>query len=132
MLISRLAHCPPTPELHADRVTGRHRDRSPAELNQTNGVIYSESTVRISARSPTAPVPTPFLFGEHARTNLMTYDPGFALSDSPWNSGRIYDTMFATWYPPNVGLSSGNDGTVNSIVSGSFYPETATSQHPAA
>jgi prepilin-type N-terminal cleavage/methylation domain-containing protein/prepilin-type processing-associated H-X9-DG protein len=99
-----------------------------AELGQINGVIYNESAVRIS--SITDGTSNTLFFAEHARTNLMTYDPGFALSDGQWNSGRIYDTMFATWYPPNVGLSGGNAGSVTNIIQGGFYPETATSQHP--
>jgi prepilin-type N-terminal cleavage/methylation domain-containing protein/prepilin-type processing-associated H-X9-DG protein len=101
---------------------------NPAELNQTNGVIFNESAIRISAI--TDGTSNTMLFAEHARTNLMVYDPGFALSDGQWNSGRIYDTMFATWYPPNVGLSGSNSGTVAGIIAGGFYPETATSQHP--
>lgn len=101
---------------------------SPAELNQTNGVIYNESSVSISGI--TDGTSNTFLFGEHARTNLMTYDPGFALSDGQWNSGRIYDSMFATCYPPNVRLTGSNSGSVTAIVNGGFYPETATSQHP--
>jgi prepilin-type N-terminal cleavage/methylation domain-containing protein/prepilin-type processing-associated H-X9-DG protein len=101
---------------------------SAAELNQLNGVIYNESTVPVSAI--TDGTSNTLLFAEHARTNLMTYDPGFALSDGQWNSGRIYDTLFATWYPPNVGLSGSNSGTVAAIIQGGFYPETATSQHP--
>ena len=91
-------------------------------------MIYNDSVVAISAI--TDGTSNTFLFGEHARTNLMTYDPGFALSDGQWNSGRPYDTLFATWYPPNVGLSGGNAGSVTAIVNGGFYPETATSQHP--
>ena len=59
----------------------------------------------------------------------MAYDPGFALSDGQWNSGRYYDTLFATWYPPNVGLSAETPART-AIVNGGFYPETATSQHP--
>jgi prepilin-type processing-associated H-X9-DG protein len=101
---------------------------SPAELNQTNGVIFNESSVKIA--EVTDGTSNTFLFGEHARTNLMIYDPAFALSDGQWNSGRIYDTMFATWYPPNVGLYGSNAGSAAAIVKGGFYPETATSQHP--
>jgi prepilin-type N-terminal cleavage/methylation domain-containing protein/prepilin-type processing-associated H-X9-DG protein len=100
---------------------------SPAELAQTNGVIFNESTITISGI--TDGTSNTFLFGEHARTNLMTYDPSFAMSDGQWNSGRTYDSMFAAYYPPNVGLS-GNSGTVASIVKGGFYAVTATSQHP--
>ena len=73
-----------------------------------NGVFYAFSVTRLA--TITDGTSNTFLFGEHARTNLMTYDPGFAMSDGQWNSGRIYDTMFATWYPPNVGLTGSNSG----------------------
>jgi prepilin-type N-terminal cleavage/methylation domain-containing protein/prepilin-type processing-associated H-X9-DG protein len=109
-------------------VTYQQSFNSPAELAQTNGVIFNESTITISAI--TDGTSNTFLFGEHARTNLMTYDPGFALSDGQWNSGRTYDTMFSTWYPPNVGIAGSNSGTVANIVNGGFYAVTATSQHP--
>jgi prepilin-type N-terminal cleavage/methylation domain-containing protein/prepilin-type processing-associated H-X9-DG protein len=108
-------------------VTYQNSFNNPAELGQTNGVIFNESAVAIA--SVTDGTSNTMLFAEHARTNLMVYDPGFALSDGQWNSGRIYDTMFSTWYPPNVGLS-GNGGSASSIIKGGFYPETATSQHP--
>jgi prepilin-type processing-associated H-X9-DG protein len=100
----------------------------PAEFASLNGVIYNDSSVAISGI--TDGTSNTFLFGEHARTNLMVYDPGFALSDGQWNSGRYYDTLFATWYPPNVGLSGSNAGSAGAIVKGGFYPQTATSQHP--
>jgi prepilin-type processing-associated H-X9-DG protein len=100
----------------------------PAEFASMNGVIYNDSTINISAIADGTS--NTFLFGEHSRTNLMKYDPSFAGSDGQWNSGRNYDTLLATWYPPNVGLSGGNDGSTTAIVKGGFYPETATSQHP--
>ena len=101
----------------------------PAEFAALNGVIYNDSTVRIA--DITDGTSNTFLFGEHARTNLAIYDPSFALSDGQWNSGRPYDTMFSTWYPPNVGLNGGgNSGNAAAIVKGGFYPEAATSQHP--
>jgi prepilin-type N-terminal cleavage/methylation domain-containing protein/prepilin-type processing-associated H-X9-DG protein len=100
----------------------------PAEYAQINGVIYNDSSV--SQSQITDGSNNTFLFGEHARTNLMTYDPSFALSDGQWNSGRPYDTLFSTWYPPNVGLSGANVGSTAAIVKGGFFPETATSQHP--
>ena len=56
--------------------------------------------------------------------------PGLRASDGQWNSGRIYDTMFATWYPPNVGIGGGTSGSAAQIISGGFYPDTASSQHP--
>ena len=109
-------------------VTYQNSFNSPAELGQINGVIYNESAVPIASISDGTS--NTLSFAEHARTNLMIYDPGFAGSDGQWNSGRIYDTMFATWYPPNVGLTGGSAGSANAIIQGGFYPETATSQHP--
>jgi prepilin-type N-terminal cleavage/methylation domain-containing protein/prepilin-type processing-associated H-X9-DG protein len=101
---------------------------SPQELAQTNGVIFNESTVRISTIIDGTS--NTMLFAERARTNLLTYDPGFALSDGQWNSGRPYDTIVSTWYPPNVGLGGSNSGNTAAIVKGGFYPYAASSQHP--
>ena len=101
---------------------------NPGELASLNGVIYNDSSVAIS--QITDGTSNTFLFGEKSRTNMLTYDPGYALSDGQWNSGRYYDTMVSTWYPPNVGLSGGGAGTVANIVSGGEYPLTASSQHP--
>ncbi|HEY2159512.1 MAG TPA: DUF1559 domain-containing protein [Isosphaeraceae bacterium] len=101
---------------------------SPGELAQTNGVIFNESSVPISAI--TDGTSNTFLFGEHAKTNQITYDPGFALSDGQWNSGRNYDTMVSTFLGPNPGIGTTNEGGTAQIVSGGFYPESATSQHP--
>jgi prepilin-type N-terminal cleavage/methylation domain-containing protein/prepilin-type processing-associated H-X9-DG protein len=99
-----------------------------AEFGQLNGVIYNDSSVPISAI--TDGTSNTFLFGEHSKTNQVTYDPGFAVSDGQWNSGRYYDTLISTWYPPNVGTGSTNAGSVASIVSGGNYPVSASSQHP--
>jgi prepilin-type N-terminal cleavage/methylation domain-containing protein/prepilin-type processing-associated H-X9-DG protein len=100
-----------------------------AEFGQMNGVIYNDSSVGIN--TITDGTSNTFLFGEHSKTNQITYDPGFALSDGQWNSGRNYDTLISTWYPPNVGSGGGtNAGSAASIVSGGNYPVTASSQHP--
>ncbi len=100
----------------------------PGEFAQLNGMVYSDSSTAISA--VTDGTSNTFLFGEHARTNLMIYDPGYALSDGMWNSGRSYDTHFVTWYPPNVGLAGSNAGSVTTIIGNGNYPVTASSQHP--
>ena len=61
----------------------------------------------------------------------MTYDPGFALSDGQWNSGRIYDTLFATWYPPNVGLvRRATPAPPPPSSAGASIPRPRRSQHP--
>ena len=101
---------------------------SPAELAQTNGVIFNESTVTIAGI--TDGTSNTFLFGEHAKTNQVTYDPGFALSDGQWNSGRPYDTMVSTFYAPNPGIGTSSEGSTAAIVSSGFYPYSASSQHP--
>ena len=43
-----------------------------------------------------------FMFGEHSKGHLYLLDPGYAVSDNCWNSGRWYDTLFATIYPVNL------------------------------
>jgi prepilin-type N-terminal cleavage/methylation domain-containing protein/prepilin-type processing-associated H-X9-DG protein len=101
---------------------------SPGEYTQLNGVIYCDSIVTIAQISDGTS--NTFLFGEHARTNLQIYDPGYALSDGQWNSGRPYDTMVCTFYPPNPGLSGGNVGTAANVIKTGFYPYSASSQHP--
>ena len=47
------------------------------------------------------------MFGEHSKGLLYKLDPGYAVSDNSWNSGRWYDTLFATLYPLN--LETGNN-----------------------
>ena len=101
---------------------------NPAELDQTNGVIFNESSVPISAI--TDGTSNTFLFGEHAKTNQITFDPGFAVSDGQWNSGRNYDTMVSTYLGPNPGIGSTNEGGAANIIKGGFYPEAAEQPAP--
>jgi len=93
-----------------------------AEWDQINGVIYNDSSVRISAI--TDGTSNTFLFGEHSKGRLYVYDPDFAVSDGSWNSGRYYDTMLSTYYPPNVGLNGTNAGNFSY-----FFPLAASGYH---
>ena len=89
-----------------------------------NGVIYNDSTVKISAI--TDGTSNTFLFGEHSKALLFKLDPGYAISDNSWNSGRWYDTLFATLYPLNQG--NGNNTALKS--DSYFFPTVAGSLHP--
>ena len=96
-------------------------------LGQFNGVIYNDSTVKIAAI--TDGTSNTFLFGEHSKGLLFKLDPGYAVSDNSWNSGRWYDTLFATLYPLNTG--NGNSIAFGGKTNDSYYyPTAAGGQHP--
>ncbi len=86
------------------------RPRSSAYFN---GVIYNDSSVKIAGI--TDGTSNTFIFGEHSKGHLYILDPGYAVSDNSWNSGRWYDTLFATLYPLNlaIGNNIGFGGTTN-------------------
>lgn len=89
-----------------------------------NGVIFNDSTVRIA--DITDGTSNTMIFGEHSRAGLFKVDPAYAISDNSWNSGRWYDTLFATLYPMNLGL-----GNNTAIKNDSYYdPTDASSLHP--
>jgi prepilin-type processing-associated H-X9-DG protein len=93
-------------------------------LGQFNGLIYNDSSVRLAAI--TDGTSNTFLFGEHSKATLFRVDPTYAISDGAWNSGRWYDTLFATLFPPNLG-----NGTNQAIKNASYYlPTSAGSNHP--
>ena len=92
-----------------------------------NGVIYNDSSVKISGI--TDGTSNTFLFGEHSKGLLFKLDPAYAVSDSSWNSGRWYDTLFATLYPLNTG--NGNNIAFGGTTTDSYYyPTAAGSLHP--
>jgi prepilin-type N-terminal cleavage/methylation domain-containing protein/prepilin-type processing-associated H-X9-DG protein len=96
----------------------------PTVLAQFNGVIYNDSAVKLA--SITDGTSNTFLFGEHSKGLLFQLDPGYAVSDNAWNSGRWYDTLFATLYPMNQG-----HGNNQAIANFSYYfPTVAGSEHP--
>jgi prepilin-type N-terminal cleavage/methylation domain-containing protein/prepilin-type processing-associated H-X9-DG protein len=89
-----------------------------------NGVIYNDSSVKISAI--TDGTSNTFLFGEHSKGLLFKLDPTYAVSDNSWNSGRWYDSLFSTLYPLNQG-NGNNQGISNDSY---YFPTTAGSLHP--
>jgi prepilin-type N-terminal cleavage/methylation domain-containing protein/prepilin-type processing-associated H-X9-DG protein len=95
-------------------------------LSQFNGVIYNDSAVRIAAI--TDGTSNTFIFAEHSKGLLYLLDPGYAVSDNSWNSGRWYDTLFATMYPMN--LFRGNNINFGANSASYYYPTDAGSEHP--
>jgi prepilin-type N-terminal cleavage/methylation domain-containing protein/prepilin-type processing-associated H-X9-DG protein len=93
-------------------------------LGYFDGVIYNDSTVKIA--HITDGTSNTMSFGEHAKGHLYLLDPGYAVSDNSWNSGRWYDTLFATLYPMNVGIGN-YPGKLNDSY---YYPTSAGSYHP--
>ena len=98
---------------------------APAEFNQLNGTIFNDSSIKIS--DITDGTSNTMLFGEHSKGNLFVYDSSYAIGDGVWNSGRYYDTLICTYYPPNVGLGGNGAGAGNFSY---YYPTAASSQHP--
>ena len=98
----------------------------PSILANFSGVIYNDSAVRIAAI--TDGTSNTFIFGEHSKGHLFLVDPGYAVSDGCWNSGRWYDTLFATLYPVNLAL--GNNLAVSTTAASYYYPTAAGSYHP--
>ncbi len=100
-----------------------------AEFNQYNGVIYNDSSVKIAAI--TDGTSNTFCFAEHSHLQMYSYDPAYAVSDNSWNSGRWYDTLFATFYPPNPQMSLSNTaGPFGNTNHDYYFPTAASSQHP--
>ncbi len=99
----------------------------PAVVQAHNGVIYNDSAVRIAAI--TDGTSNTFIFGEHSKGHLFIIDPGYAVSDNSWQSGRWYDTLFATLYPVNLGIGN-NQGFGGGTSPGYYYPTVAGSFHP--
>jgi prepilin-type processing-associated H-X9-DG protein len=93
-----------------------------------NGVIYNDSATKIA--EITDGTSNTIMFGEHCHANLFIYDATYGASDNSWNSGRWYDTLFATMYPPNVKVPPGTGFTSILGANNYYYPTVATSLHP--
>jgi prepilin-type N-terminal cleavage/methylation domain-containing protein/prepilin-type processing-associated H-X9-DG protein len=103
---------------------GYSRLMSTQILQYYNGVIYNDSAVKVA--EITDGTSNTMLFAEHSKGQLFAVDPGYAISDGAWDSGRWYDTMFATLYPMNLGY-----GNNQNIKSAAYYdPTCAGSMHP--
>jgi prepilin-type N-terminal cleavage/methylation domain-containing protein/prepilin-type processing-associated H-X9-DG protein len=89
-----------------------------AEFAQYNGVVYNDSTVTIAG--VTDGTSNTFLFAEHSRFAMQKAGSSYLNSDFSWNSGKYYDTLFSSFYPPNAPTSKNY---------AYYYGEDASSQH---
>ncbi len=100
---------------------------SPTILAAYDGTIYNDSSTRIA--SITDGTSNTFAFAERAKGHLYVTDPYYCLSDSQWNVGRWFDTLFSTMYPLNLGfgvnvggLAFANYNYYGSANAGSYHP----------
>jgi prepilin-type N-terminal cleavage/methylation domain-containing protein/prepilin-type processing-associated H-X9-DG protein len=96
-------------------------------LAQFNGTIYNDSSVKIAGI--TDGTSNTMIFAEKSKGHLFILDPGYAVSDNSWQSGRYYDTLVATLYPMN--LAAGNNVAFGGGTSPGYYsPTVVGGYHP--
>jgi prepilin-type N-terminal cleavage/methylation domain-containing protein/prepilin-type processing-associated H-X9-DG protein len=100
---------------------------SPSVLASYNGTIYNDSSVKIAG--VTDGMSNTMLFGEKSKGHLYITDPGYAVSDSSWQSGRYYDSLFCTLQPMNLFFGN-NLSFVGGTSPSYFLPTNAGSYHP--
>jgi prepilin-type N-terminal cleavage/methylation domain-containing protein/prepilin-type processing-associated H-X9-DG protein len=96
-----------------------------AVQTQQNGVITIDGNVTIAGI--TDGTSNTFLYGEKAHGLFARFDTTYSNSDTSWQTGLYFDTMFTTLYPPNVGTSSTPGLTPAGF--NYYYPTAATSYH---
>jgi prepilin-type N-terminal cleavage/methylation domain-containing protein/prepilin-type processing-associated H-X9-DG protein len=97
---------------------------------QQNGVIIHEGTVTVAQISDGTS--NTFLYGEKAHGLFAIFDVAYQNSDTSWQTGKYFDTLLATAYPPNVWATS-TPGLPNQKAAGGnlyFYGTDAASYHP--
>jgi prepilin-type N-terminal cleavage/methylation domain-containing protein/prepilin-type processing-associated H-X9-DG protein len=100
--------------------------KGPTIFSMYNGTIYNDSSVKIAGI--TDGTSNTFLFAEHSHSLAAQNDPYYYVSDNSWQSGRWYDTLFATLYPMTINLQ-GNAVQANGPF-GYYAITVANSLHP--
>lgn len=104
-------------------VSNYYTGKASVVQTQQNGIITHDGTVGIA--QVTDGTSNTFLYAEKAHFLLGKYAPTYANSDSSWQTGLYFDTLFTTLYPPNVG--AGSSAIKNYVY---YYPTDAASMHP--
>ena len=92
---------------------------------QQNGTIVFDQAVTLA--SITDGTSNTFLYGEKAHGYFAVWDATYQYCDTVWISPLYFDTLFTTFYPPNVPTSSSPGLTASGV---SYYFATdATSYH---
>jgi prepilin-type processing-associated H-X9-DG protein len=91
-----------------------------------NGTIYNDSRVKIAM--VTDGTSNTFMFAEHSHFMGTLNDPYYYVSDNSWQSGRWYDTLFATLYAMNTNLQA--NPTLANGPFGYYAITVANSLHP--
>jgi prepilin-type N-terminal cleavage/methylation domain-containing protein/prepilin-type processing-associated H-X9-DG protein len=95
---------------------------------QQNGVIIHEGTVTVA--QITDGTSNSFIYGEKAHGLFAIFDTAFQNNDTAWQTGKYFDTLLATAYPPNV-WSTSTPGLPNIKTTNLYYYGTdAASMHP--
>lgn len=105
--------------------TGATNLMSPAVIAGQNGTIFNDSSTKIS--DITDGTSNTFMFGERSKKMYSMIKGGGYASDFSWQSGRYYDSLFTTLYPPNVfvntppGLNATSDSYLSATNPGSMH-----------
>jgi prepilin-type processing-associated H-X9-DG protein len=95
---------------------------------QQNGVITQDGTV--TTAQITDGTSNTFIYGEKAHGLFAIFDTVYQNSDTSWQTGLYFDTLFSTTYPPNVWATS-TPGLPNQKAKNFYYYGTnAASYHP--
>jgi prepilin-type N-terminal cleavage/methylation domain-containing protein/prepilin-type processing-associated H-X9-DG protein len=89
---------------------------------QQNGAIIIDGNVSMASVSDGTS--NTFLYGEKSHSLFARFEPQYQNSDTSWQTGLYFDTMFTTLYPPNVGTTSSPIKNFNY-----YYSTDATSLH---
>jgi prepilin-type N-terminal cleavage/methylation domain-containing protein/prepilin-type processing-associated H-X9-DG protein len=96
--------------------------------SQQNGSVVIDQSVTLA--SITDGTSNTFVFGEKAHGYFAVYDAKYQYSDTVWDSGLYFDTMFTTTYPPNLPTTSVAGLSLTATPSYAYYYATdATSYH---